>query len=93
MLGRRSNALIPDLTYMLKLNEGTKQMSAINTVNTVDQTLAAYANDNKSNTLTNDYNNNVSTTLGNALNPRKSLADIAGISFPSVPTIYVNDNK
>ena len=68
-------------------------MSAINTVNTEDKTIATYANDNVSNTLTNDYNNNVSTTLGNALNPRKSLADIAGIGFPSVPTMYVNDNK
>jgi len=68
-------------------------MSAINTVNNVDQTLATYANDNVSNTLANDYNNNVSITLENVLNPRKSLRDIAGISFPSVPSMYVNDNK
>ena len=68
-------------------------MSAINTVNTVDQTLATYANDNVSNALVNDYNNNVSKTVGTVLNPRKSLSDIAGISFPSVPSMYVNDNK
>ena len=68
-------------------------MSAVNTVNTVDQTIVAYANDNVSNTIANDYNNDVSKTLETALNPRKSLADIAGISFPSVPSIYVNDNN
>jgi len=68
-------------------------MSAVNTVNTVDQTIVAYANDNVSNTVANDYNNSVSKTLETALNPRKSLADIAGISFPEVPSIYVNDNN
>lgn len=68
-------------------------MSAVNTVNTVDKTIVAYANDNVSNTVANDYNNNVSKTLETALNPRKSLADIAGISFPDVPSIYVNDNN
>ena len=68
-------------------------MSAVNTVNTVDQTIVAYANDNVSNTIANDYNNSVSKTLETALNPRKSLADIAGISFPEVPSIYVNDNN
>jgi len=68
-------------------------MTAINTVNTVDKTIVAYANDNVSNTVVNDYNNSVSTTIETTLNPRKSLADIAGISFPDVPSIYVNDNN
>lgn len=68
-------------------------MSAVNTVNTIDQTIATYANDNVSNAFANDYNNSVSNTLETVLNPRKSLADIAGISFPGVPSIYANDNK
>ena len=68
-------------------------MSAINTVNTVDQTIASYANDNVKNTQVNDYNNNVTKTLGTSVSPRKSLADIAGISFPSVPSTFVNDNN
>lgn len=68
-------------------------MTAINTVNTVDKTIVAYANDNVSNTVVNDYNNSVSNTLETTLNPRKSLADIAGISFPDVPSIYANDNN
>ena len=68
-------------------------MTAINTVNTLDKTIVAYANDNVSNTVVNDYNNSVSTTIETTLNPRKSLADIAGISFPDVPSIYVNDNN
>ena len=60
-------------------------MSAINTVNTQDKTIVAYANDNVSDTVANDYNNSVSKTLETVLNPRKSLADIAGLA--------VNDNK
>ena len=68
-------------------------MSAINTVNTVDAVIETYANDNVKNAQVNDYNNSVSKTLETALNPRKSLADIAGISFPEVPSIYVNDNN
>ncbi len=68
-------------------------MSAVNTVNNVDKTIETYANDNVGNTNANDYNNSVSKTLETVLNPRKSLADIAGISFPSVPSIYVNDNN
>lgn len=68
-------------------------MSAVNTVNNVDKTIETYANDNVSNTVANDYNNSVSKTLETVLNPRKSLADIAGISFPDVPSIYVNDNN
>ena len=67
-------------------------MSAVNTVNTVDKTIVAYANDNVGNTVANDYNNSVSKTL-EPLNPRKTLADIAGISFPEVPAIYDNDNN
>lgn len=64
-------------------------MSAVNTVNTVDQTIATYANDNAgvavSNTFVNDYNNSVTETLETIVGPRKSLADIAGLA--------VNDNK
>lgn len=63
-------------------------MSAINTVNTVDKTLATYANDNAiaelCNGLVNDYNNNVVKTLETTVGPRKTLADIAGLA--------VNDN-
>ena len=55
-------------------------MSAINTVNTVDKTIVAYANDNVSNTIANDYNNDVSKTR-DCVEPRKSLADIAGFRF------------
>jgi len=80
--------LIPDLTYMLKLNEGTKQMSAINTVNTVDQTIATYANDNAvtevTNSKVNDYNNATFNTVSAVVRP-KSLADLIGRN--------VNDNK
>ena len=72
-------------------------MSAVNTVNTVDQTIATYANDNEgtkvTNSRVNDYNDCMSKTLETVVNPRKSLADIAGISFPDVPSIYVNDNN
>ena len=60
-------------------------MSAINTVNTVDQTITAYANDNLENTLVSDYNNCVTETFETIVGPRKSLADIAGLA--------VNDNK
>ena len=60
-------------------------MSAINTVNTVDQTITAYANDNLENTLVNDYNNYVTKTFESIVTPRKSLVDIANLS--------VNDNK
>ena len=60
-------------------------MSAINTVNTQDKTIVAYANDNVGNTFANDYNNSVSKTLETTLNPRKSLADIAGLA--------INDNQ
>jgi len=64
-------------------------MSAVNTVNTVDQTIATYANDNanvaKSNSFVDDYNNSVSSTLETLVAPRKSLADIAGLA--------VNDNQ
>jgi hypothetical protein len=80
--------LIPDLTYMLKLNEGTKQMSAINTVNTVDQNLTAYANDNAATTVrnnqVNDYNSETYNTVNAVVRP-KSLADLIGHN--------VNDNK
>ena len=68
-------------------------MSAINTVNTVDAVIETYANDNVKNAQVNDYNNSVSETFKTVAGPRKSLADIAGISFPSVPSIYVNDNN
>ena len=69
-------------------------MSAVNTVNTVDQTIVAYANDNVSNTIANDYNNDVSKTLETALNPRKSLADIAGISLAFLrSTLTTTTNK
>ena len=44
-------------------------MSAVNTVNTVDKTIVAYANDNVSNTQANDYNNYVSKTLETVVEP------------------------
>lgn len=63
-------------------------MSAINTVNTVDQTIATYANDNYAaelrNNQVNDYNNATFNTVNTVVRP-KSLADLIGRN--------VNDNK
>lgn len=63
-------------------------MSAINTVNTVDQNLTAYANDNAATTVrnnqVNDYNSETYNAVNTVVRP-KSLADLIGHN--------VNDNQ